>query len=218
MSGAPFGRAGVGRVGPVFAPAPGHVGRVLGQRREAEPAATFLHRDGVVEVPGHQLAVVVEHELRAVELLAPVVHAHPVVEVGEVHGVGLVEVDGPLEVLERAALEPDVVDGALGDEPGGLLAVVADQAAARPALVVVEDVPEPFAARGGSRAARRGRGARRAGRRRSAGKPVGTPHPRRLGPSLAAPSAVPALFASLRGLQERHNGNRYVFVVLARRP
>ncbi len=42
-------------------------------------------------------------------------------------------------------MESDVVDGALGDEPGGLLAVVAHQAAARPALVVVEDVPEPFA-------------------------------------------------------------------------
>ena len=94
-------RAGVG---PVLGPAPGHVGRVLGQGREPEPAATFLHRDRIVEVPGHELAVVVEHELRAVELLAPVVHSHAVVEVREVHWVGVVEVDGPLEVLERAAL------------------------------------------------------------------------------------------------------------------
>jgi len=135
-------RAGVG---PVLGPAPGHVGRVLGQGREPEPAATFLHRDRIVEVPGHELAVVVEHELRAVELLAPVVHSHAVVEVREVHWVGVVEVDGPLEVLERAALQADIVDGALRHEPGRLLAVVAHQAAARPALVVVEDVPESFA-------------------------------------------------------------------------
>lgn len=125
-------------------PPTGHVGRVLGERRESEPTAAGLDLRRIVHVPGHELTVVIEHELRSVQLLPTVVHADAVVEVCEVHGVGLVEVDGPLEVLECTALETDVVDGALGDEPGGFLAVVADEAASGPALVVVEDVPEAF--------------------------------------------------------------------------
>ena len=66
------------------------------------------------------------------------------------HRIGVAARDRDLEHLETAALQPDVVDGRLRDEPRGRDAVAPDERQPGPRLVVVEDLPEPFA-----RAARR---------------------------------------------------------------
>ena len=103
-----------------------------------------VDRGGIVDRPRHQVAALVEHELRSVELIAPVGHADPVEEVRQVHGIGVAVRDRAFERLEAALLQPDVFDRPLGDEPRRARAVGTDERVPRPALVVVEDLPEAF--------------------------------------------------------------------------
>ena len=114
------------------------------ERREPEAGAAGVDRDRIVDRPRLELAVVAEHELRAVQLVAPVVHPHPVGEVGEVYRVGVAARDRDLEHVEAAALQPDVLDRRLRHQPRRLRAVVPHQRPTRPLLVVVEHRPEPL--------------------------------------------------------------------------
>ena len=68
---------------------------------------------------GVELTVGAGHELRAVELVEPVGHAHTVEEVRVVHRVGVAVRDRDVECFETALLEPGVFDRVLRDEPGG---------------------------------------------------------------------------------------------------
>ena len=108
-----------------------HRRRVLRERREPEAPRRVVDRGEVVDRPRFELAVGAEDELRSVELVEAVVHAHAIGEVREVHGVGVVARDRDLEHLEAAALQPDVVDRPLRDEPRGFGAVGARRASSR---------------------------------------------------------------------------------------
>lgn len=131
-----------------------HLARLLSQRREADSSPSLVDVLGILDRPRRdRVAVLGANELRAVELVSPVGHAHAIEEERVVRGWRIACRDGHLEHLETATLEPGVEHGALSEDPGGLLAVVVDEASAGPALIVVEDLPESVAVGLGGRAA-----------------------------------------------------------------
>jgi lysophospholipase L1-like esterase len=131
-----------------------HLARLLCQRREADSSPSLVDVLGILDRPRRDRAAVLgANELRAVELVSAVGHAHAIEEERVVRRWRVACRDGHLEHLETATLEPGVEHGALGEDPGGLLAVVVDEAAAGPALIVVEDLPESVAVGLGGRAA-----------------------------------------------------------------
>ncbi len=119
---------------------------MVGERLEPETLDARVDALDVVEVPRHEASVFVTHELRPEALRPAVGHAEPVFEVRLVHRIGVAARDRDLEQFEAPALQADVVDLLLRDQPRGVLAVGADEPPTGPTLVVVEDVPEPLRA------------------------------------------------------------------------
>jgi lysophospholipase L1-like esterase len=98
---------------------------------------------GILDRPrDHRGPIRSRHELRTVELVPSVGDLHAVEEIGVVLRGCVAVRDRDLEELEAAMLEPRIGTSMLHDHPRRGRAVGVDQLPARPALVVVEDLPQ----------------------------------------------------------------------------
>jgi len=121
-----------------------HAPGLKGQGLETDAASTLVHTARVFDRPGRDCAITSGHKLRAEHLRTSFCHAHAIQQTRKMAWLSVAAVDRGLEMLQRAALQIGV--GELDDEPRGVLTVVADERAARPGFVVVENRPEPLRA------------------------------------------------------------------------
>src|SRR2546421_670699 len=120
-----------------------HLPCLLGEGRQPDALAPDVDVLGVLDRPRHdRVAVLAPDELGAVALLLPVCHAHTVEQEGVMRRGRVAARDGDLQHLEASPLEPGVEHRALGEDPSRGGTVVVDEPASRPALVVVEDLPQ----------------------------------------------------------------------------
>src|SRR5437764_5301351 len=120
-----------------------HLTCLLGEWRQTDALAPDVDVLGVLDRPRHdRVAVLAPNELRAVDLILPVCHAHTVEQEGVMRWGRVAARDRDLQHLEASPLEPGVEHGALGEDPSRCRTVVVDEPASRPALVIVEDLPQ----------------------------------------------------------------------------